>query len=58
MDLWATKVNLFTNNTSIKTNTINYITDVLQVTAFHSYYLYYLLTIIIPSESIAGLYYN
>ena len=30
MDLWATKVNLFTNNTSIKTNTINYITGVLQ----------------------------
>ena len=31
MDLWATKVNLFTNNTSIETNTINYITSVLQV---------------------------
>ena len=30
MDLWATKVNLFTNNISIKTNTINYITGLLQ----------------------------
>ena len=30
MDLWETKVNLFTNNTSIKTNTINYITGVPQ----------------------------
>ena len=30
MDLWATKVNLFTNNTSIKTNTINYITGIPQ----------------------------
>ena len=30
MDLWATKVNLFTNNTIIKTNTINYVTGVLQ----------------------------
>ena len=29
MDLWATKDNLFTNNTSIETNT-NYITGVLQ----------------------------
>ena len=28
-DLWATKVNLFTNNTSIETNMINYITGVL-----------------------------
>ena len=30
MDLWATNVDLFTNNTSIKTNQINYITGVLQ----------------------------
>ena len=30
MDLWATNVNLFTSNTGIKTNTINYITGVLQ----------------------------
>ena len=30
MDLWATNVDLFTNNTSIKTNPINYITGVLQ----------------------------
>ena len=30
MDLWATKDNLFTNNTIIETNTINYITGVLQ----------------------------
>ena len=30
MDLWATKVNMFINNTSIKTNMINYITSVLQ----------------------------
>ena len=28
-DLWATKVNLFTNNTSIETNMINYITGIL-----------------------------
>ena len=34
MDIWATKVNLFTNNTSIKTNTINYITGVLQGDCF------------------------
>ena len=30
MDLWATKNNLFANNTSIETNTTNYITGVLQ----------------------------
>ena len=30
MDLWATKDNLFANNTSIETNTTNYITGVLQ----------------------------
>ena len=30
MDLWATKVNLLINNTSIKTNMINYITGVLR----------------------------
>ena len=30
MDLWVAKVNLFTNNTISKTNTINYITGVLQ----------------------------
>ena len=30
MDQWATKVNLFTNNSSIETNSINYITGVLQ----------------------------
>ena len=30
MDLWATKVNLFANRTSIETDTINYITGVLQ----------------------------
>ena len=30
MDLWATKDNLFTNNTIIETNTISYITGVLQ----------------------------
>ena len=30
MDLWATKVNLLTNNTSIETNAINYNTGVLQ----------------------------
>ena len=30
MDLLTTKVNLFTNNTSIETNTTNYITGILQ----------------------------